>query len=158
MRKGFIHARVRSLTQNAGIFAEVQKLTIAGSISGSLLLLIFFATSALAVNPRNHISQYAHSVWRVQDGFFNGPPNAITQTTDGYIWIGTPAGLFRFDGVRFVPWTPPPGESFYSSNQIYDLVGGKDGSLWIGTGSNLVRLKDNHLVNYSKGLGRINFI
>jgi len=112
----------------------------------------------LAVDPRNHLSQYAHSVWRIQDGFFNGPPNAITQTTDGYVWIGTPAGLFRFDGVRFVPWTPPPGESFYSSNQIYDLLGGKDGSLWIGTGSNLVRLKDNDLVNYSKGQGRINFI
>lgn len=146
------------MTQNAiPIFAEVQKLTIVRSIAGCLLL-IFAATSSLAVDPRNHISQYSHAVWRIQDGFFNGAPNAITQTTDGYIWIGTPAGLFRFDGVRFVPWSPPRGKSFYSSNEIFSLLGGKDGSLWIGTGSNLVRLKDNDLINYSDARGRVNSI
>ena len=39
----------------------------------------------------------------IQDGIFNGTPVAIAQTQDGYIWIGTQAGLVRFDGVRFVP-------------------------------------------------------
>jgi signal transduction histidine kinase/ligand-binding sensor domain-containing protein len=133
-------------------------LTIARSISSCLLLLISFATSAWAVDPNKHISQYAHAVWRIQDGFFNGAPNAITQTTDGYIWIGTPAGLIRFDGVRFVPWTPPPGKSFSSSNEVFSLLGGKDGSLWIGTGSNLARLKGNDLINYSGAPGRVNSI
>jgi len=52
---------------------------------------------ALAVDPSRHISQYAHTTWRIQDGVFSGAPHAITQTTDGYLWIGTEAGLLRFD-------------------------------------------------------------
>jgi ligand-binding sensor domain-containing protein len=44
--------------------------------------------------------------WRIQDGFFGGAANAIAQTADGYLWIGTQTGLLRFDGIRFVPWTP----------------------------------------------------
>jgi hypothetical protein len=39
-----------------------------------------------AVPPQ---SQCAHTAWRIQDGVFSGAPNAITQTTDGYLWIGT---------------------------------------------------------------------
>jgi hypothetical protein len=52
------------------------------------LLAIFFISSAgriVALDPTSHISQYGHSVWRVQDGYFGGMPNSITQTTDGYI-------------------------------------------------------------------------
>ena len=30
----------------------------------------------------------------------------MTQTTDGYLWLGTPEGLYRFDGVQFVPFAP----------------------------------------------------
>ena len=71
-----------------------------------LLLLLFLENSVWAVDPTRHISQYAHTAWRVQDGVFGGAPWAITQTTDGYLWIGTRTGLLRFDGVRFVPWTP----------------------------------------------------
>jgi hypothetical protein len=49
-------------------------------------------------------------MWRIQDGYLPGPPEDIAQTTDGYLWIGTDAGLLRFDGVRFVPWVSPNGE------------------------------------------------
>src|SRR5215470_711762 len=138
-------------------FVGILQSAIARAISGFCLLMCF-ATSAWPIDPSNHISQYAHAVWRIQDGFFNGAPNAITQTTDGYIWIGTHAGLIRFDGVRFVPWTPAQDQSFYSSSEIFSLLGGKDGSLWIGTGSSLSRLKDNDLINYSEALGRVNSI
>ena len=55
-----------------------------------------------ALDADRRISQYAHTAWRTQDGAFSGTPNAIMQTADGYIWIGTQAGLVRFDGVRFV--------------------------------------------------------
>jgi len=65
------------------------------------------AVSSWAVDPGRYISQYGHTAWRIQDGFLGGAANAIAQTTDGYLWIGTQAGLLRFDGIRFVPWTPP---------------------------------------------------
>ena len=39
----------------------------------------------------------------------------IAQTPDGYLWLGTEFGLFRFDGVRPVPWTPPGSERLPSA-------------------------------------------
>lgn len=123
-----------------------------------VLLLLFLATSARAVDPNKHISQYAHTAWRIQDGIFTGAPNAITQTVDGYLWIGTQTGLVRFDGVRFVPWTPPEGKRLFSAKSIFSLLGGGDGSLWIGTGTNLAHFKDGDLINYGDALGRINAI
>jgi signal transduction histidine kinase/ligand-binding sensor domain-containing protein len=120
------------------------------------LLAAVVCTGAFAIDPSRPISQYAHSAWRIQDGFFSGAPNAITQTTDGYLWIGTQNGLVRFDGVRFVPWVPPNGKRL--SSGIFSLLAAGDGSLWIGTGANLARLKDGDLINYVDGLGRINAI
>jgi hypothetical protein len=55
-----------------------------------------------ALDPSRHISQYGQKVSRVQDGAID-PAGEITQTADGYPWLGTSNGLSRFDGVRFVP-------------------------------------------------------
>jgi len=71
----------------------------------------------------------------------------ISQTTDGYLWIGTRAGLVRFDGVRFVSWTPPDGQHLPSSN-VTSLLGARDGSLWIGMEGGLSRWDKQHLTNY----------
>lgn len=60
-------------------------------------LLCSSAGSALALNPQTHISQYGHAVWRVQEGYLEGYPTAFAQTPDGYLWVGTSAGLYRFD-------------------------------------------------------------
>jgi ligand-binding sensor domain-containing protein len=139
-------------------FTEVEKLNIPQSVTVCVLLLFFLAPSARAVDPSRHISQYAHTAWRIQDGIFTGAPNTITQTADGYLWIGTQTGLVRFDGVRFVPWEPPEGKRLLASNSIISLLAARDGSLWIGTGSNLAHLKDGDLINYSETRGRINSV
>jgi len=99
-----------------------------------------------ALDPGHRISQYGHTAWRIQDGYFGGLLSAVTQTTDGYLWIGTESGLLRFDGVRFVPWSPPMGQQLPSS-RIRSLLGARDGSLWIGTHSGLSRWADQKLVN-----------
>jgi len=117
------------------------------SRSRSLFLLFVLAATAWAVDPHTLIYQYGHTAWRIQDGFAVGP-GAITQTTDGYIWVKTSiGGLTRFDGVRFTPWTAPKGQSLPGSGISY-LLGGRDGSLWIGTYGGLSRLKDGGLFNY----------
>ena len=113
--------------------------------------------SANAVDPDRRISQYAHTAWRVRDGVFPGAPSAITQTTDGYMWIGTLGGLLRFDGVRFVRWTPPTGEHI-PTTAVISLLGAADGSLWIGTASGLARWKDGNLLNFPETAGRVNAI
>jgi ligand-binding sensor domain-containing protein len=122
-----------------------------------ILLFLFAVNSVWAVDPTRHISQYAHTAWRIQDGVFSGAPNAISQTTDGYLWIGTQAGLVRFDGVRFVPWTPPDGKHLPSSN-VTSLLGARDGSLWIGMEGGLSHWDKRDLTNYLIKPERINSI
>jgi signal transduction histidine kinase/ligand-binding sensor domain-containing protein len=116
-------------------------------------LLFFLAVClARALDPTSHISQYGHSVWRVRDGYFGGAPQVITQTKDGYIWVGTESGLFKFDGVRFVPWVAPSGEGLPSSD-ILSLLSARDGSLWIGMDSGLAHLVNHRLILYQKDEG-----
>ena len=110
-----------------------------------------------ALPPAKHITQYAHTAWRTQDGFFSGTPTAIAQTSDGYLWVGTEGGLLRFDGVRFVPWTPPNGKQLRSIS-VFSLLGARDGSLWIGTDRGLSHWKDGDLTEYGKVRARIESI
>jgi ligand-binding sensor domain-containing protein len=93
---------------------------------------------AWAVDPDKHISQYAHAAWRVQDGFFKGSPGRMVQTRDGYLWLGGPSELLRFDGVRFVPWSAERRERL-PSNDIQDLAAARDGSLWMFTPAGVSR-------------------
>ncbi len=113
--------------------------------------------SSYAISNDKQLSQYAHTAWRIQDGFFVSEPTTIAQTVDGYIWIGTRSGLLRFDGVRFVPWAPPSGKSL-PSLEVTALLGGSDGSLWIGTKRGLVRLKNGDLTDYPGAAGYINSV
>ena len=59
------------------------------------LLFLCAVDSVWAVDRSRHISQYERTAWRGQDGVFSGSPNAISQTTDGYLRIGTQAGLVK---------------------------------------------------------------
>jgi signal transduction histidine kinase/ligand-binding sensor domain-containing protein len=126
------------------------------STSLALLAIVLLspASRVFALDPTSHISQYGHSVWRVRDGYFGGAPQAITQTTDGYIWVGTDAGLFKFDGVTFLRWNAKSGEQLPSS-EIDGLLGARDGSLWIATGAGLAHLLNNRLILYEKNAGWI---
>lgn len=96
------------------------------------LQLIVSPPSARALNPELDISQYAHRAWRVRDGFTRGAILAVAQTPDGYLWLGTEFGLYRFDGIRVIPWLPAPGASFFSKH-VYSLLAARDGTLWVGT-------------------------
>jgi signal transduction histidine kinase/ligand-binding sensor domain-containing protein len=104
----------------------------------------------MALDPKARITQYQHTVWRVPEGAFESAPNAITQTADGYIWIGTDSGLIKFDGVRFQPWALTQDEHL-SSNAIVSLLGVSDGTLWIGTATGLLSWKNDHLQEYVSG-------
>jgi signal transduction histidine kinase/ligand-binding sensor domain-containing protein len=124
------------------------------------LLALFFVSSAartVALDPASDISQYGHSVWRVQDGAFRGSPNAMAQTKDGYLWIATDGGLVRFDGVRFVSWTPPSGERLLDP-RVFSVLAARDGSLWIGTGYSISHWQSGELTNYRQLSGRIEAI
>jgi hypothetical protein len=76
------------------------------------------ASSAWAADPARHITQYAHTAWRIEDGAFNSAPWTIVQTPDGYMWIGTADGVLQFDGVHFVRWTPGQGQRLPNSEVL----------------------------------------
>ena len=116
---------------------------------------IVFAVAAFtqplsALNPETRLSQYGHTIWRVQDGALNGNPTAFAQTPDGYMWIGTQSGLYRFDGVTFLPWNPPPRQRYPSGiASIKSLYTARDGSLWIGAERGLAHWKDGKFTSIS---------
>jgi ligand-binding sensor domain-containing protein len=89
-------------------------------------VLLACSSPAVALNPALDVSQYAHTVWKIRDGFTKGTIYSIAQTSDGYLWLGTEFGLLRFDGVRNVPWQPPPTEPL-PSTVIMSLLAARDG-------------------------------
>ena len=102
-----------------------------------LAILLACSPFAFALDPSLEVSQYAHTAWTARDGFSTGNIYAMAQTPDGYLWLGTEFGLFRFDGVRSVRWQPPAGQHL-PDNNINSLLVTRDGILWIGTFSGLV--------------------
>lgn len=109
--------------------------------------LLSACSSAFALNPELDISQYAHTAWKTRDGFVGNAIHAIAQTPDGYLWIGTGLGLFRFDGVKPVLWQPPATQQL-PSTIIMKVLAGRDGTLWIGTDKGLASWKDGKLTQY----------
>jgi signal transduction histidine kinase/ligand-binding sensor domain-containing protein len=118
----------------------------------ALAYVLFAWSSAYALNPALDISQYAHTAWKIRDGFSRGTIYSIAQTPDGYLWLGTDLGMLRFDGVRPVPWQPP--DQPLPSSNIRSLLVTRDGTLWIGTESGIASWKDEKLTRYDQLAGR----
>ena len=74
-------------------------------------------------------AEYWVETWRTDNGLPDNTINAILQTRDGYLWLGTAGGLARFDGVRFT--TPLSAE--FKGVRITALCEDRSGRLWIGT-------------------------
>jgi Histidine kinase/Histidine kinase-, DNA gyrase B-, and HSP90-like ATPase len=114
-------------------------------------LVLCFYPQAQGLQPSTQLTPYGHTAWRLGQSGLDGSPLAITQTADGYIWVGTHDGLFRFDGVRFARWTPLADEKLPSSVTKY-LLGMPDGNLYIATESGVARLTHGHLYTYPEKL------
>lgn len=71
-----------------------------------------------------------HQAWMTRDG---APPAniALAQAPDGYLWLGSGTGLYRFDGVTFSRYAPPAGQHLPSAN-ITALKFTARGGLWVG--------------------------
>ena len=120
------------------------KVRIARLVFGAVCLLVVLCPRAPALDPSLQLTQYTHTSWTGRDGL-KGSTRSIAQTPDGYLWLGTEFGLVRFDGVRFVPWSPPPGQHLPSSN-ILALLAARDGTLWIGTLNGLASWNGDKLI------------
>src|SRR5262244_1799444 len=96
--------------------------------AGTVVACMVSGSPAFALNPSLDVSQYAHTSWKIREGFIKGPITDIAQTPDGYLWLGTEFGLVRFDGLRAVPWTPP-GTQRLPGDDVVNLLAARDGTL-----------------------------
>ena len=102
-------------------------------------------SSALALDPRKSLTQYSRTIWTQERGLPQDTIRAITQTKDGYLWLGTDEGLARFDGYEFVVFNKSNGN--LPDNSITALAAANDGGLWIGTANGLTQLSRRPLPN-----------
>ena len=115
------------------------------------LLILLAATSLFAVNPNLSLSQYLHTSWTQEEGSALPPVNALAQTADGYLWLGTDKGLIRFDGMRLE--SPIAGRALANLN-IGWLRPGSSGGVWVGTHSGLSRVDRDRVMTYP-ALGKL---
>ncbi len=104
--------------------------------------------SADVLEPTNNFDQqFFLRSWRMQEGLPNNTINAITQTRDGYLWLGTDAGLVRFDGVHCRTFGIKDG---LQNLQVSALLEDTADVLWIGTkGGGICRMFQGEIKTYT---------
>ena len=104
-------------------------------VAAAALLLVGALTGA-ALEPTTPLANYGRQSWVMENGLPQNTVQALVQTRDGFVWLGTEVGLVRFDGNGFTVFdrnsTPAlPG------NDVRCLLWSRDGALWIGTSEGL---------------------
>jgi ligand-binding sensor domain-containing protein/signal transduction histidine kinase len=100
------------------------------------LVALSWSLCACAQNNSTQIHEYKRAEWGLEQGLSSGRIQAIAQTRDGYLWIGTVEGLLRFDGTRFVPILT---EEKQPLRDILGLTVDKDGILWVRAADTRIR-------------------
>lgn len=95
----------------------------------AVCILCYFSARSSAQSP---IEGVTHHNWGMADGLPDKMILAIAQTPDGYLWLGTPHGLVRFDGLRFVDIGADQVPSLREFG-VSSILVGIDGTLWLGS-------------------------
>lgn len=94
----------------------------------------FTSLRAYALDPTRELTQFRHTSWTSAQGM-PGYISSIAQTPDGYLWLGTASGLYRFDGIRAELFNQQPPGGYVAS-----LAVSSTGELWVGSTKGLSRL------------------
>ncbi|MCR5687389.1 MAG: HD domain-containing protein [Lachnospiraceae bacterium] len=122
----------------------------------SLALSLAVTTPAEAASPSSgaeapDYNDYVQSVYNSNNGLPCGEANDIAQTNDGVLWIGTYAGLYRYNGREF-RWV----DDYPSVKNVNCLYVDEEGRLWIGTNDNglsiVIREQVVNVIDQSSGL------
>ena len=130
------------------MFTEFRKYKAAIGFS---IVLILATKSARAIDPKQPATSYLRNTFTVEDGLSSNVVNAIVQTRNGFLWIGTDAGLNRFNGRHFTP-IYFRGPKSTPQGIVSALAEGPDGDLWIGTSAGLVRISRLALDQFDRSL------
>ena len=132
-----------------------------GAAAGAVILLAFSLLTSLQIPARaddsaptlesTDYNDYVQSIYSSNNGLPCGEANDIAQTNDGVLWIGTYAGLYRYNGHEF-RWV----DNYESVRNVNCLYVDEEGRLWIGTNDNglsiVIREKVVNVLDQSSGL------
>lgn len=131
---------------------------LCGPLKGRAVLLLvgvclLIPRSADGLDSQRPLTQALTRIWQVQQGLPRAAIFAIRQTADGYIWLGTQAGLHRFDGVRFTAVTDDRLPAL-NEQWIQDVQEDRDHNLWLATdNAGLIRLREGVRTTFDKKSG-----
>jgi len=107
--------------------------------------------SAVSGSDRT-IVQFAHTTWGPKDGA-PSPVTALAQTSDGYLWVGSAEGLYRFDGATFERYEPQSGGPF-PVGSVTALLALPNEDLWIAfVPGKIIRLRNGNATAYTPRAG-----
>ncbi|BCW87577.1 hypothetical protein sos41_07070 [Alphaproteobacteria bacterium SO-S41] len=120
------------------------------SIGLAVLVALCGVSPALALDPTRAIAQMYHRAYTQEDGVPSGV-TTIAQTPDGYLWVGSASGLYRFDGVRF----EAVAADQLIGPSVIGLYATSSGDLWIGydMGGGISRLRDGKIEHFRSEAG-----
>ena len=118
------------------VLARAQRIPITPIALITPIAFILSLSSVLAQTP----ARYHHETWQTEQGLPQNTVHCLRQTRDGYLWLGTRAGLARFDGVRFTVFDRRTTPALLN-HQIRHLLEDRAGNLWISTPAALVRYR-----------------
>jgi len=109
---------------------------------------------ALALNPVQFgPSDYVRKNFTIEDGLPDSHVNAIVQSQNGYLWVGTDGGLARFDGQHFTL------VRFRGENSrevaVHSLISASNGDLWVGTDSGLEHVPKAAVAHFDRTLVKL---
>jgi PAS domain S-box-containing protein len=125
--------------------------TVARGLS-TCLLWALVVRPAMALDPGKPIVHLVQEHWTTAQGLPQDSVQAVLQTRDGYLWLGTQEGLVRFDGIHFAIFDKQNTPAF-AHNNVQTLCETRDGTLWIGTNRGLVRYAQGRFQGYLKADG-----
>jgi ligand-binding sensor domain-containing protein len=117
-----------------------------------VLVGLIVARGGWALDPLRPIEQYPIETWSTDEGIPQSSVQALLQSSDGYLWIGTQEGLARFNGISFSTldrWTRLPFENRYVNTLLQD----HHGNIWIGTEGGLVRMSETEVRTLTSAQG-----
>src|SRR6201987_1760642 len=114
-------------------------------------VVIMMATCrGLALDPSQPASSYLRKNFTIEDGLPANEVHAILQTQNGFLWVGTEAGLARFDGQRLTPINI--GRGVAHQIPVRSLLPPSEGDLWVGTDAGLARIPSAALDHFDPAL------
>ena len=117
-----------------------------------LLLGVVTLEGAVDLSAQIPIAQMYHKSWTPRDGAPNNIED-IARGGDGFLWLTTDDGLYRFDGVSFERYTSRDGSRLLSEHLIA-IAATRDGSIWVSYATGGIgRIKNGQVTNFGEGDG-----